>query len=164
METETKPDESMSHLDGFRVVPESDEEWLKVSVRLVVGGTHRPDLFQDLQIFGAPRNWRSEAEQDRALILGQALCTFMNAGGKKDDLFLLVDHFVSKVSDLRPVNALMSVLPPPGGPVFIWKRPDGTYLKVQEGDDGFTETLTENERLELLGQEAKEPPDSSDWP
>lgn len=151
-----------AHLDGFRVLPVTELDRLRVYVKLFAGGEPCPDVFPDFLLFDAPVGGRADAAQEAALILGQAMCTFMNAGAGRDALFLLADKFVAAVPDILPRYKLESVLPPSGGPMFIWRKPDGTYLKVQEGDEGFVEALSETERLELLRAQVQDDESGTD--
>lgn len=154
-----------AHLDGFRVVPARELGRLRVYIKFVAGGEDCPDLMPPFLLLDVPEtDPRADAAQDMALYLGQAMCTVMNAGAGRDALFLLADKFVQAVPDIVPRYALESLLPPDGGPTFIWKKPDGTYLKVQEGDEGFAEALSEQERLQLLRDEAKGDGSGDDWP
>lgn len=133
------------HLDGFRVIPESSDDKVKAVIRLVVGGKSAPEIFPELVLFEAPRDNSSEAALEQAMILGQAMCSYVNSGGSRDSMFLLTDKFIQAVPDIVPRHTLVSVLPPPGGLVTVWKRTDGSYLRIQEGEEGFSEVLTEEQ-------------------
>lgn len=155
--------EATAHLDGFRVFPETKDGRVRVAVRLVAGGEVRPEMFEELVLFDAPADRAGGAAQDRALVIAQAMCGFMNAGGTRDDLYLLVDKFTTSVPDVTHPYEPVSVLPPPGGLAIVWARPDGTFLKVQEGDEGFVETLTQAEVETLVAEQVDDPPPHDNW-
>jgi hypothetical protein len=161
----TTDSESTAHLDGFRVEPDDTPDCLRVVIRLYANGVVC-DGYEKIELFNKERTPNNEAAQERILLVGKALCTFLNAGGKKQDLWLLVDEFCEKMPNIlsRGSYQLVSVLPPQAGVMLIWKRPDGTYLKVVEGEEGFTETLTEQEVKEVLGEQLKDGSKESEWP
>lgn len=156
-------DNTFAHLDGFRVVSEMKDDRLRIVIRLVTKGEPNSELFPDVVLFEAPRTPETEVAHDRAYILANAMCAFTNSGGRKEDLFLLVDKFCSQIPDVVATLKLITILPPPGGNLLIWRLPDGQYLKVQEGEEGFTEFLSEQELQEVLKDHATSYSDDSDW-
>ncbi len=151
-----------AHLDGFRATPDERDGLVRVVVRLVTGGVPAAD-FEPVVLYEAPKTQDAEAAQELVLIAAQGLCSFLNAGGKRNDLWVLADKFTSDLPELIPEHRLVSVLPPPGGNMVIWQRKDGTYLKVQEGGEGFTEQLSELELREVLDAPVGTSPET-DWP
>lgn len=133
-----------AHLDGLRVahVYPDDAGKLELFVELWAGGRRAPELYPPFKVFEGPDDPPGRAALDRTAVLLKGLCDYVNAGG---DLGVLVDtvgNFVAESPPLRPPLELVSVLPPAGGNTLVWAMPDGTFLRVVEGEDGFTEVLT----------------------
>ncbi len=156
--------EETAHLDGFRVIPERDGDRLKLVVRLFTNGKPNPEFMEDLVLFDATVTEKNEAAQERAMVAAHGMCAFLNSGGRSDDLWLLADQLCTKLPRGNSVYDLVSVSLPASGPEFLYKRPGGTYLKVQEGFSGFTEVLTEDQVKDSLRDQLKSPDTDEGWP
>lgn len=139
--------EDTLHLDGLRPKVEVQPDQLRIMIQLVIGGEIQP---QPIPFMEVPRSPRNDALVDQVFIMAQALCTYITTGGSLMMLTHLVNRFIDQVPALEPQFRLVSVLPPPGGNMVIWQKPDGTYLKSQEGPEGFVDPLTEDELKEVL--------------
>lgn len=132
-----------AHLDGLRVGHVYADDGIALTIELWAGGRRAPELFEPVALFQADDTEVGRAAVDRRALVLKALCDFVNYGGSH--MMDLVDGFRTACPSLRPPLRLVSVLPPSGGNTVVWARPDGTFLRVVEGEDGFTEVLTADE-------------------
>jgi hypothetical protein len=141
------------HVDGYRASLRESRGFLDVVVQLVSGNEVVQD--SDFTVYSAHVDGCSIGEQHRALDLAQAMCRFFNTGGKYADLAYMFNRARS-FSEIDHPFELLGVFPGHGS-MTLWRKPDGTYLKAVDGDEGFVESLTKAEVMEWLGQEEENP-------
>ncbi len=141
--------EKTAHQDGYRVLHELRGGVMSLQVKMFAGGKAVPEFDIDL---GSLLTDNTTVNLERSLLVAESICRFFNVGGSRADLFRLLDIFAQKAAPLKSPYELLTVLAPAAGIMSIWKRPDGRYLRIVDGPDGFVETLTETEAREVLSE------------